>query len=294
MYYRRKILLSLLHLTGGRLEALKLQKLLFLFCERQAKPAYEFVPYMYGCFSFQANADLSTLTTFYKKVKEDKNTWELLDSEDYFSQLNAADKTLLKKTLEEFAGFNSESLIKYTYTHHPWYSIRSKIADKYLSSEELDRVKNLESSEKSARIFTIGYEGKTLEGYINLLLQNGVKALFDVRQNAFSQKYGFSKSQLKNACEGVGIAYLHFPEMGVPSAQRKGKTEAVDFTKVFFDYSVRIKAQKEDLLNLTNTINQFGRVALTCFEKDACDCHRSRLTDHLLSLPGSMIEVQHL
>lgn len=34
-------------------------------------------------------------------------------------------------------------------------------------------------------------------------------------KNPISMKYGFSKSQLQNACEGVGISYNHFPDLGI-------------------------------------------------------------------------------
>ena len=60
MLYRRKIILSLLQLFEGELEKIRLQKLLFLFTQQQAKAEYDFVPYKYGCFSYSANADLTT------------------------------------------------------------------------------------------------------------------------------------------------------------------------------------------------------------------------------------------
>lgn len=52
--------MSLLQLFEGELEKIRLQKLLFLFTQQQAKAEYDFVPYKYGCFSYSANADLTT------------------------------------------------------------------------------------------------------------------------------------------------------------------------------------------------------------------------------------------
>ena len=46
---------------------------------------------------------------------------------------------------------------------------------------------------------TIGYEGLSLEQYIVTLLINDVRVLCDVRKNAYSQKFGFSKNQLAKA-----------------------------------------------------------------------------------------------
>ena len=38
---------------------------------------------------------------------------------------------------------------------------------------------------------TIGYEGRSLESYMNLLLRDGATVLCDVRRNAFSHKRVF-------------------------------------------------------------------------------------------------------
>lgn len=62
MLYRRKILLSILHTFGGRLTRTQVQKLAFIFTRWQESPAFDFVPYRFGCFSFQANQDLVVMT----------------------------------------------------------------------------------------------------------------------------------------------------------------------------------------------------------------------------------------
>ncbi len=65
MYYRRKIILSLLQVFDNKLDKIQLQKLLFLFSRYNIeKKTYDFVPYKYGCYSFQANQDLLTLKKY--------------------------------------------------------------------------------------------------------------------------------------------------------------------------------------------------------------------------------------
>jgi hypothetical protein len=39
-------------------------------------------------------------------------------------------------------------------------------------------------------IYTLGYEGISLEAYINKLIKNDVKLLCDVRKNPLSRKFG--------------------------------------------------------------------------------------------------------
>lgn len=63
MFYRRKIILALLELFEDELEKIRLQKLLFLFCQKQEKADYDFIPYKYGCYSYSANADMTTMVT---------------------------------------------------------------------------------------------------------------------------------------------------------------------------------------------------------------------------------------
>ena len=52
MFYRRKVILSLLQSLGGELSKTDFQKHLFLLTRLQDAPSYDFVPHHYGCFSF--------------------------------------------------------------------------------------------------------------------------------------------------------------------------------------------------------------------------------------------------
>ena len=82
MYYRRRLLLALLQALGGRAEKMRLHKLLLVLMAARGEAAYHFVPYRYGAFSFQANADLVALTTRGLLANHERE-WELLDEEDH-------------------------------------------------------------------------------------------------------------------------------------------------------------------------------------------------------------------
>ncbi|MCS2389053.1 DUF488 domain-containing protein [Bacteroides thetaiotaomicron] len=60
--------------------------------------------------------------------------------------------------------------------------------------------------------------------------------LCDVRKNAYSQKYGFSKGQLEKACTGVGIKYIHIPQLGIESEQRQDLKSQKDYEILFESY----------------------------------------------------------
>ena len=83
MIYRKKILLALTELFGGELTATDFQKLLFIFSIEQADNKYDFVPYKYGCFSFQSLADKSKLIK--EGYLDNTKNWKLRLKKERFS-----------------------------------------------------------------------------------------------------------------------------------------------------------------------------------------------------------------
>lgn len=232
MYYRRKILLSLLQIFDNQLDKVSLQKLLFLLSRVQEKKSYHFVPYKFGCFSFQANADLNTMTK-YQMVEPSMKYWRKIDDGDYYEELNSKDKAALRHIKNQYGSMSMDELIKLTYQQYPFFAINSTIAKSVLTEDENQKVKNQIPVKETIVLFTIGYEGISLEQYINKLIVNDVKVLCDVRKNPQSMKYGFCKKQLLNACAGVGIEYLHYPEVGIESDKRQELNNQGDYDKLF-------------------------------------------------------------
>lgn len=294
MFYRRKVILSILETFDGKLEKLQFQKLLMLFTVQQKKSSYYFVPYKYGCFSFQANADLSTMQK-YELVEETSESWKKTTDKSFIKELNQNDQNILSELKKHFNNKSSEDLIKHTYRNYPYYAINSTIAGQLLNNDELKRVKSKVPISIKNALFTIGYEGISIEQYINKLIKEDVKVLCDVRKNSFSRKYGFSKSQLKMACEGVGIEFIHIPEVGIISDKRKELNTQKDYDLLFEEYKSSVIPntlnQQEVILDL---IVKKHRVAITCFEKDICQCHRKHLAEAICKLPKFNYELIHL
>ena len=139
MYYRRKILLSLLEIFDNQLESTRLQKLLMLLTKRQDIPSYDFVPYKYGCYSFQATADLRTMVK-YDQVKEAAKKWIRVDNKSRIDELKEHDIYALKKIKQEYGNKTISSLLKKTYQDYPFYAINSQVLDSVLSFEEKEKV----------------------------------------------------------------------------------------------------------------------------------------------------------
>jgi uncharacterized protein (DUF488 family) len=294
MYYRRKIVLALLQLFDGELEKIRLQKLLFLFTLKQPKAEYDFIPYRFGCFSHSANADLNTMAMKGILIKTE-NHYKRTEKADYLKALKDQDRNLLLEVKAHYGKMSSNALMKHTYIHHPYFAIRSEVAEKILKPEELKEVNQATPKGSKTILFTIGYEGISLEAYLNRLLKNDVRILVDVRNNPLSMKYGFSKSQLKTFCAGLGIQYLHFPEVGILSEQRQELNTQTDYDKLFTIYRknnlVKTKPTQTTILKL---LQQHERIALTCFEANICQCHRKHLAEAIEKLPDFNYEVRHI
>jgi len=68
----------------------------------------------------------------------------------------------------------------------------------------------------TAELYTIGYEGKAVQGFVEDLVRNGIEVLVDVRELPVSRKPGFSKSKLREQVASSGIDYLHLRSLGSP------------------------------------------------------------------------------
>lgn len=294
MFYRRKIILALLQLFDGQLDKIRLQKLLFLFANKQGKAEYDFIPYKFGCYSYSANADMTAMVTR-GFLTEDEKTFAKKDPTDYLKQLKPADLKLLQEVKTNYGKMSANALMKHTYINFPFYAIKSEVAENILSKEELEKVAKSKPKGNKTVLFTIGYEGISLEEYLVRLLKNDVKVLVDVRNNPLSMKYGFSKSQLKKYCGNLGIEYVHIPEVGIQGDQRQELNTQSDYDKLFAVYRknnlTQTTTQQQQILNL---LKQHKRIALTCFEANICQCHRKHLAEAIENLPGFDYEVKHI
>jgi uncharacterized protein (DUF488 family) len=294
MFYRRKILLAFFEAFGSHIDKIRLQKLLFLFCQEQEEPAFHFVPYKFGCYSFQANADLLALNKT-GVVDDCDNEWHFKQPSSGSVALCKEDENLLKELQQRFSRMNKKQLIRHTYINFPFFAINSTILDQNLSESEIAVVHRSIVRDTTKTLFTIGYEGRTLEEFINILLEKNISLLCDVRKNAFSMKYGFSKNILSNACTNAHLTYLHFPDLGIESAQRKSLKTKEDYSNLFVRYCQTvlmdsISVQKK----LGQKIQTAGRAALMCFEADPAMCHRSYCASALVANTQLNMPVVHL
>ena len=282
LYSRHRLLLGLLDAIGGDASNTDFQKLLSLYCKERSSHGstqtthglYDFVPYRYGAFSFTSYADRRRLVDWGLLVDDDQQ-WVLTENGRNIAREYG--NISIRSFACRYRNLRGDALVAETYRRYPYYAIRSEIAEQVLQGDRRthERIESTRPKAKPSRLFTIGYEGRTLESYLNLLIREGATLLCDVRRNAISRKYGFSKTTLERVCTGVGIRYEHLPELGIESWRRRGlKTEA-DFKDLFKIYEQTILPNQGDALEIIRAWLKSGEsVALTCFELEAGQCHR--------------------
>lgn len=289
MYQREKIILAILEQLAEAVPSIKLQKLMFLLCDQMENKPYDFIPYLYGCYSFQlsqdlkhlATADLITIADNGREKKCFLNTY----SRQYSSLVDKETLSQITKVVSRYGTLQASELIKYTYIQYPFFAVNSHILENYFDEKRITIIRNTRPRKKERILFTIGYEGLTLERYVVKLILEDVRILCDVRKNAYSQKFGFSKFILSKACEGVGIKYIHMPELGIQSEKRRNLKNQNDYNCLFDEYESTVLLNEKAALNyLFQLLQTDNRIALTCFEHDPLQCHRLRVANKLMSI----------
>jgi len=287
-YKRQKALLALLDTFDGKLSRTDLQKLMFLYVrEFSEQEHYAFVPYHYGSFSYEMYKDLATLERNGLLMTSKNHIESTVDG--FFDDISIDEQRNITRLSMKYKNLRGDELIEYVYNKYPYYAIKSKIANKFISAEKLEPYRPLKTN---SALYTIGYEGKKFERYLNELIQEDVKVLVDVRKNAHSMKYGFSKGTLQKAVENLGIQYIHIPNLGIESENRKTLQTKADYDALFVEYAKTFKSKVDDMAYLNELIEHEERVAITCFEKDVNYCHRGVIAKKMKN--GFKVEVKHL
>lgn len=292
MFYRRKILLALLEACGGDLNNTDMEKLLFALCMEKKINYYDFFPYRFGCFSFLSYQDKRVLTMQGHLLNED--VFKLVRHKSYLTELKAEDRVFVKDFADRMNHLRGDELVRFIYLRYPYYASRSEIKTRILTHDEQARIDACNNIDSGTCLFTIGYEGLTIDSYINKLIENNIAVVIDVRRNPISMKYGFSKTKLCHYLQRVDITYAHIPELGIESSMRKNLNTKEDYYSLFEKYGLRLFKCEDKLDKIYEHLNTHKRVALTCFEAEAVSCHRHKITAHIHSLKHWNIPIVHI
>ena len=252
-------------------------KSLFLLKEEhgiaEKMPFYHFFAYKQGPFSHLCFDDLRKL--------RDNN---LIDEEE--TALTEAGKELLNKSGREheptiktmLKSFPDEKKITdYVYQKYPQYTIKSELIDQKPKKAE-------------PGFFTIGYEGKDIDQFLNVLASNQIELLIDIRKNPFSMNSIYIKDALMKKLKDVGIDYLHIPELGIESEERKNLNTKADYDQLFAKYR-QVLPIREVYITRIIELGTAKRVALLCFEADSNFCHRGEVAKAIKNKKREVIDL---
>lgn len=130
----------------------------------------------------------------------------------------------------------------------------------------------------TGRIYSVGYEGMTLDALVDRLSGARVSVLVDVRLNPVSRKPGFSKKRLTQALRDAGIEYIHEKDLGNPQDNRDSFRNGDGEAGRSRMRSMLNNGGGEALDRLVHLASK-QRVAVLCVERDHSGCHRDVITD---------------
>ncbi|MCX7805979.1 MAG: DUF488 domain-containing protein [Planctomycetota bacterium] len=293
MLTRQKIILSLLSRADGPLPPTIFVKLVFLLRQETALAGhtgfYDFVPYNFGPFSFTLYRDLNDLRrNGYVEARQNMvalrdRTRDLVGKET--ATLPPSVTAAVSDIIRRYGKMGQQDLVRDVYVRYPWYASRSELTD-------LRRGRIPPAEDVPPAVYTIGYEGRSAESFLNLLLKEGIRAVIDVRANPVSRKYGFSKARLGKFCKKLGIRYRPAPVLGVPDNWRAGLDGLESYRRLLDRYErVVLPARRAEVLAVGDAMRRTPSVLL-CMEKDPRLCHRGRLAAALAAETG--LKVIHL
>ena len=273
--HRQKALLMLLQLAGGSATSLQITKWAFLLCSempsRGGKSFYRFIPYRYGPFSFTLIQEIDSLVRNGFVEKEPDNRWALTPlGEKLVINLPHDISQDICRISEAYGKMNGKELIDFIYDKYLWFTINSDLPGRRKGRRPI--------AKKS--IYTAGYECKTVDEFLGLLLESGVTRLIDVRFNPISRRYGFHKSTLLRLCSALTIDYQHLPGLGIPGSDRKDLETKHEKLSLFESYYHSLPSREEDLDRIISLLNTEPSV-LVCMEANPESCHRNVLANYL-------------
>ncbi|MBI5231281.1 MAG: DUF488 domain-containing protein [Coriobacteriales bacterium] len=140
---------------------------------------------------------------------------------------------------------------------------------------------------------TAGYEGRTADDLVQLLAENDIEIVIDVRERPLSRKRGLSKSSLEQRLAAEGVDYLHLRDLGNPKRYRDALKDGWAFEEFAAEFMALLELSLPVLAEL-GEVAASKRACLLCFEADPNRCHRSLVAKALADWLDGDFEVVHL
>ena len=145
----------------------------------------------------------------------------------------------------------------------------------------------------SGELYTIGYQGRSMDSFLSVLKSSGVEAVADIREFPISRLKGFSKNQLSEALEMAGIGYVSIRELGSPRELRHGYRRTKNWDLFRREFQSILLTRENELGSLARRVNA-ETTCLLCFERESQHCHRSLVAEAIRRTSGNGLSIRHL
>jgi uncharacterized protein (DUF488 family) len=151
-------------------------------------------------------------------------------------------------------------------------------------------------------LYTIGHSRHSWEKYVQLLTQNKIQTVVDVRTTPYSRfNPQFNRKNLEVRLSEASIRYIFAGNhLGGrpddPSCYKNGKmpTERVDYTLVVDYLAIMIKSWFVETINDLLEIASQSKTAIQCSEEDPGKCHRHHLISRYIQENFPAVEIWHI
>jgi len=139
-------------------------------------------------------------------------------------------------------------------------------------------------------IYTIGYEGRSIDEFIDLLKKHEIKVVVDVRHETEFVKPAFSEESLKTHLKYHDIMYVKLDSLGVPKIVREPYIERKLSFECFRQwYLWWVEKNRGDWEDTMRKIKKIGTITIMCAERypkprgeQRHYCHRDILAEYLI------------
>jgi uncharacterized protein (DUF488 family) len=293
MLGRQKIILALLDNAAKPLSRTMFVKLSFLLQAEtevgKGSAFYDFVPYQFGPFSFVLYREIETLKQ-QSYVVEDDDKFSVAkpmagEVRRMIGDLPTSVRSSVGHIASRYGSKAQKTLVRDVYARYPWYATKSELKDMLPPT-----MPPLPSAPPA--VYTVGYERISVDAFFDQLLHAGIRGIADVRANPISRKYGFARTSLSGIAAKLGLAYRHFPQLGIPSEARSALGGYSSYQTLLDRYeSEMLPKQSAGVAELSRIVER-EPTALLCVEADVRCCHRSRLAKAVARETG--LKVEHL
>ncbi len=148
-------------------------------------------------------------------------------------------------------------------------------------------------ADETLRVWTIGHSTRTLAEFLDLLAENKIEVLVDVRSFPGSRKFPhFNREELAGSLETAGIRYLHLKALGGRRKPRPDSLNTVWRNASFRGYADYMET--DDFRDGIGELLDMARAdptAIMCSEAVWWRCHRSMISDFL---KAKGVTVEHI